>query len=102
MWTRFYDMHSGGDQKLDWPIIFIEAPEQEAKIIFENRFDRDPNNVTCNCCGNDYSISESESLLEATDYDRIIDYKTKDKMHIDEYILSEVALFIPKGDKWNP
>lgn len=28
MWTHFMDMHSGGGQKLDWPHIFIEAPEE--------------------------------------------------------------------------
>lgn len=70
MWTRFMDMHSGGGQKLDWAYIFIEAPENEAMLIFQNMFDRNPNRVTCTCCGDDYSTGEHETLEQATAYDR--------------------------------
>ena len=70
MWTKFWDMHSGGGQKLDWAKIYIQAPEEEAVVIFSNRFGRDPENVTCNCCGEDYSVSESKTLGEATEYHR--------------------------------
>lgn len=69
-WTQFMDMHSGGGQKLDWQYIYIEAPEAEAKIIFQNRFGRSPDRVTCTCCGEDYSASESPTLEEATQYER--------------------------------
>ena len=69
-WTRFMDMHSGGGQKEKWAHIFIEAPEQEAKIIFYNRFRHNPSRVTCTCCGEDYSISEESSLEQATAYER--------------------------------
>lgn len=65
MWTRFYDIHSGGGAKEKWGIIYIEAPEQEAKVVFYNRFGHNPDRVTCTCCGNDYSISEYGSLEEA-------------------------------------
>jgi hypothetical protein len=73
--TRFMDMHSGGSCKIDIngvgkQYIYIEAPEDAAVAIFEERFGRDPHNVTCNCCGNDYSISESPTLEEASGYDR--------------------------------
>jgi len=51
------DMHSGGDLKEKWQYIYIEAPEEEAKVIFYNRFGHNPNRVTCTCCGKDYSIS---------------------------------------------
>ena len=64
MYTRFFDMHSGGDRKLDWGVIYIEAPKKEAITIFRNRFDRDPNNITCPCCGGDYSIHETESTKD--------------------------------------
>jgi hypothetical protein len=57
-WTRFFDMSSGGSEKLEWSTILIEAPEDEAVRIFEARFQRDPRNVTCDCCGADYSIYE--------------------------------------------
>jgi len=78
--TQFMDMHSGGGQKLDWKYIYIEAPEEEACIIFYNRFDRNPHKVTCTCCGDDYSVSESKDLKQATGYNRGCDYKK------DEYI----------------
>lgn len=73
--TRFMDMHSGGSCKIDIDgvdkqYIYIEAPEDVAVAIFEERFGRDPHNVTCDCCGNDYSVGESPTLEEASGYDR--------------------------------
>jgi len=70
MWTQFWDMHSGGDQKLDWAHIYIEQPEDEARATFERVFGRDPENVTCRCCGEDYTIQEYDTLEEATAYHR--------------------------------
>lgn len=70
MWTKFMDMHSGGGSKEAWEYIYIEAHEEEAKTIFYNRFGHNPENVTCVCCGDDYSITESETLEEATSYER--------------------------------
>lgn len=70
-WFQFHDMHSGGGQKLDYGMLFIEATDQaEAEAIFTTRFGRDPHNVTCECCGEDYSINESPSLRQATGYER--------------------------------
>lgn len=69
-WTQFMDMHSGGDLKLDWQYIYIEAPQTEAVGVFVSRFGRNPNRITCTCCGEDYSISEDESLEQATAYNR--------------------------------
>lgn len=70
MWTEFMDMHSGGGQKLDWAYIFVEAPEDEARRVFAARFGRNPDNVTCDCCGSDYSVSEHDTLEQATAYNR--------------------------------
>lgn len=69
-WTHFMDMHSGGGRKLAWEHIWIEAPKNEAKAIFYNRFGRNPERVTCTCCGEDYSVSEAETLEHATAYER--------------------------------
>jgi len=69
-WTRFMDMHSGGGRKLAFEYVYIEAAEDEAVRIFEADLDRDPRNVTCRCCGGDYSFNEEDSLEEATQYDR--------------------------------
>lgn len=69
-WTHFYDMSSGGSEKLDWQHIFAELPEQLAIGWFMKEFDRDPRNVTCDCCGPDYAIHEYASLKEATAFQR--------------------------------
>lgn len=93
MWTRFFDMNSGGEQKLDWEYIYIEAPEREAKEVFERIFCRDPENITCQCCGQDYSISEiSEEidLQQGTTYERGCEFAYFDREGLeipeDDYI----------------
>lgn len=70
MWTQFWDMHSGGGLKEKWHFIYIEAPEEEAKVIFYNRFGHNPERVTCTCCGDDYAIEEGEYLEKLTSYHR--------------------------------
>jgi len=70
-WTSFMDMHSGGGTKEPpYEYIYIQAPEEEAKIIFYNRFGHNPERVTCTCCGDDYSIQEHATLEDATGYQR--------------------------------
>lgn len=70
MWTRFYDMCSGGNRKEQFDNCYIEAAIEEAKVIFFNRFGHNPNRVTCTCCGEDYSINEDADLAQATAYER--------------------------------
>ena len=72
MWTHFYDKHSGGEQKEKWGHIYIESPQKLAELIFYNRFGHNPNRITCTCgsCGEDYSISQQESLEQLTGYVR--------------------------------
>lgn len=81
MWTQFHDMHSGGGQKLEWGRIFIEAPEAEARSIFYGRFGRNPDRVTCTCCGADYSISEHLDLERGTAYERNCEWVSDKKEH---------------------
>jgi hypothetical protein len=70
-WTQFWDMHSGGGQKEEkWSMIYIEAPIDEAKVIFYNRFGHNPERVTCTCCGEDYSISESKWFSQLSGFHR--------------------------------
>jgi hypothetical protein len=78
------DMHSGGSSKEDFEYLYIEAPEAEAKVIFYNRFGHNPERVTCTCCGDDYSISEEETLAEATAYDRGCRYSSEAKGYVEE------------------
>lgn len=79
-WTQFMDMHSGGGTKeAPYEYIYIEAPKDEARRIFFNRFGHNPERVSCTCCGDDYSISESATLQEATAYERGCEYAYFDK-----------------------
>ncbi len=84
MWTQFFDMCSGGGQKEDWSHIYIEAPEDEAVVIFYNRFGHSPHRVTCTCCGEDYSIHEYETLAEASAYERNCKWDKKLKKYVEE------------------
>lgn len=70
VWTHFWDMHSGGGSKEKWEHIYIEAPIDEAKVIFYNRFGHNPERVSCTCCGSDYAIDEVATLAQATGYQR--------------------------------
>jgi hypothetical protein len=83
MWTQFWDMNSGGGQKEKWAQIYIEAPEDEAIVIFYNRFGHNPNRVTCTCCGEDYSISEYDTLEHATAFHRGCLYDDKIKEYVE-------------------
>lgn len=67
VWTRFFDMSSGGYEKLPFTTIWVEAPEAEAARIFEDMTGRDPENVTCACCGSDYTFYEAEFKPKAGD-----------------------------------
>lgn len=78
-WTQFWDMHSGGHQKLAWAMIFIEAPVENAKQAFEILFNRDPDTTTCDCCGPDYSIHEGDTLEELTEYHRDTAHQTHEE-----------------------
>ena len=108
-------MNSGGGQKLDWSMIYIEASSRdEAETVFYNRFGRNPNRVTCTCCGGDYSISIEDTLEEASAYHRGCAYDREAKKWVDkpskerysfnnyatleEYKKQEDVLIIPASD----
>lgn len=75
MWTRFWDMYSGGDCKQKpFEMIYIEAPEEEAKCIFYAKFGHNPDRVTCTCCGRDYSTDEDVDLEHVTAFQRNVPY----------------------------
>jgi hypothetical protein len=65
MWTAFEDMLTGGNNKIEnCDVVLIEAPEEEATLVFGNRFKLSPRTSTCKCCGYDFSISEDVLLLK--------------------------------------
>jgi hypothetical protein len=64
-------MHSGGSIKEPpYGSIYIQAPMEEAIVIFYNRYGHNPNRVSCTCCGEDYVISSHESLAQLTGHER--------------------------------
>lgn len=58
-WTEFVDVWSGGSAKEPWDRIFIQAPVSVACLVFESIFEHNPRNVSCTCCGEEYSIAEA-------------------------------------------
>ena len=60
--TKFFDMASGGYEKTDYSAIYIEAEEDRAIEIFEAKFNIDPFNETCECCGSDFYIYELSNI----------------------------------------
>lgn len=83
-WTRFMDMHSGGRRKESFEYLYIEAPESEARSIFFSRFGHSPDRVTCTCCGEDYSVSESETLEQASGFDRGCKWDNAAKTYLEQ------------------
>ena len=84
MWTRFMDMHSGGGQKEQFSFLHIEAPEEEAQVIFYNRFGHSADRVSCTCCGSDYSVSESETLALSSAFDRGCAYDQRARDYVEQ------------------
>jgi len=70
--TLFCDMHSGGSTKVKpYNKIYIEAPKEEAEIIFYKKFGRNPYRVTCTCCGEDYSVyGDEKDFAQASAFHR--------------------------------
>lgn len=103
-WTRFMDMHSGGGSKEDYDKIYIELPEDKAKVFFYKMFGHNPERISCTCCGEDYSISEGEDLLTLTAYDRKCTYSyekggyIENGISIEDYKNNNSVLFIYESD----
>lgn len=99
MWTRFMDMHSGGGCKEEpYDKIYIEAPEDEARVIFYNRFGHSPDRVSCTCCGEDYSIDEDKTFEKASEYDRVHSYSVKEPISVEDFMKRPNILVIPASE----
>lgn len=92
-WTRFMDMHSGGDLKLPpYTHIYIESDSRAKGVsIFQEKFGLHPEHITCPCCGKDYSISFGEDLAQLTGFERGCAYARRGDfgtpyLMLDEYI----------------
>lgn len=79
VWTEFRDCCSGGCTNTIYGEIHIQLPEEDAIKYFNWKFDVDAeNDINCHCCGNNWSISEYESLLDALQYEFLIEYETSE------------------------
>ncbi len=54
----------------DLDTIFMEVKTQSPEEAFKEFFGFSPGGISCECCGQDYSIIEYENLEEATEFDR--------------------------------
>lgn len=102
MWTQFWDMHSGGNQKEKFDKIYIEAPREEAIAVFYSRFGHNPERVSCTCCGEDYTIHRGETLAEITAFHRGCDSLVRDRPHPekgweDRYVEIGESVIVPDG-----
>lgn len=71
IWTRFHDHNTGGTMKTTYREIYIRAPVREAKVIFYDVIGHDPEKISCECCGEDFTIDELElSRAELLDLKR--------------------------------
>ena len=62
-WTRFRDASSGGTQKLEWSIVFIQASVKDATKYLNFKYDVHPEHTTCRCCGTDYTVAHGEAPI---------------------------------------
>lgn len=93
--THIWDMHGGGYTKTPYDHIFIEASEVEAAEELYRRFGVDVDDVTCQCCGGDFSISEYDSIDEATRYHRTTYGEPEPSVSVEDYIGRTEILYVP-------
>jgi hypothetical protein len=78
-------MHSGGQLKqTPYQYIYIELPESQAIDAFQDRFNHDPNAVACPCCGENYAISEADTLAQASGYQRDCKFDGEADQYVEE------------------
>lgn len=95
---RFMDMSSGGLEKTAYSYIYIQAEtEQEASKIFEDRLGCNPYNITCDCCGQDFTIREDSTLEEATKFDRWWNSFGEDEEGLLKYLSQKNVCVISKN-----
>lgn len=81
-WTHYWDMHSGGGTKFEpFEHIYVQGEESD---LFEEVTGRSPYNVSCECCGEDYSVTTSEDLVQATAYQRNCRYEKDLRGYVEE------------------
>lgn len=70
-YTTFFDMHSGGGRKSKYELYILAGDKEAATEEFKKLTGRDPDHVTCYCCGEDYSVVEYDTLEDALQHHNI-------------------------------
>jgi len=95
-WVEFHDMCSGGRAKEVYSHIYIEADDEaDACRVFYHHFGHSASRVTCTCCGEDYSVTEYESLHDATAFDRNCKWDQVAGEYVDEQDPTSTRRYIP-------
>lgn len=77
-WTMFWDLHTGGETKLEpYNHIFVNLDEKTAIQWFKHTTGRDPFANSCRCCGNDYAVDGFKNLDDAARYHYIHDLQRR-------------------------
>ena len=102
-WFTFWDSHSGGGLKTKWEKIYVEAASRDSAIaIFTDKTGQDPTLTACDCCGQNYSIYENETLEGASDFHRSHwprwIAKSATVMPLDEYVGKESVLVLNSSE----
>ena len=98
--TRFMDMYSGGELKTAYTHIYIDGTLDKAVETFKGVFGIDPDNQTCDCCGEDFSYAEYENIEEATAYERECEWNDQGydlktaKISVNKYFDADDILWI--------
>lgn len=80
--TSFWDMHTRGYSKTDFDLWIIEAAEDEARSVFYARTGRNPDAVSCTCCGQDFCVTEEQNDDETfSTADEVRDLHVQKKYH---------------------
>lgn len=82
-WTLFKDSFSGGAlTNPPYEYIYVEAPEEEARVVFEREFTH-PDNATCPCCGPDYMVDEQPTLEQLSAFERGCYWDSETKSYLE-------------------
>lgn len=105
MWTHFWDMHSGGNAKvningMDKTQIFVEGDDA---IEYFTEVYGDPNAECCPTCGPNYSIDDNESLEKLSEYHRnhSVLRPTSDNISLKDFEALDYVIIVRLGDRDN-
>jgi hypothetical protein len=88
----FGDTNSHGYRKIKGIAdIYMEVKEGTASEAFQKYFGRNPDNMSCECCCEDFIYDEYDTLKEASSFHR----ERKDYMPLSNYMKLPEVLFVP-------